>query len=720
MKNNFTLSLLLFFLLAVNCKTYCQGPYYNWAVGQGQASTFSGGNGVKKMANGAVYVCGSVNNNIFIKKYSANGTVIWDKIFTGGGLDGAYSLTVDSAENIYLCGLFQNTIDVDPGLATRNVTAKGKVDGIILSLTASGTYRWAHVLGSPNDDIASTIHYDGFGNVYVAGQFSDTIDFDPGPAAYPLISFGYPDFFMLKLDTAGNFKWAKTSSSINYNNIVLTGAITSDKQGNVYAVGSYTYSMDVDPDTGVYALNSKEYYDIFVLQMDSAGNFKWAQSYGGRDRDFAEDITVDPAGNVYITGYFGDTVDFDGGPGVANFGTTAISTFIQKLDKTGQRIWTKALGRSASGYGVTVDANSDVFICGKYFTADFDPNVGVQARTANGKDDVFLLHLDSAGNYKNVTSLGGEGDDVGLAVAVDERGNIFLTGQYRKTVDFDPDTTTTSNLTSSGLGDFFLLALSPCNKPTYSTISPVVCGDFILPSGKKITTSGTYTDIIPNANGCDSTITIHLTLKKPTFSTFNYTACKKYVSPSGKNIWKTSGTYLDTLTNKAGCDSIITINLAIERVDTSIIKMGSTWVATDSANTYQWVDCANNYSSISGATTKIFLPVKNGNYAVIITRNNCTDTSRCVQVTGLTSDNYYPAEIITVYPNPNKGLFTIDFSGDEEVKTIQVFDISGRALYTETFANSKHLIHLEHLATGVYMLQVEGIDKLYYSRIVIE
>lgn len=122
--------------------------------------------------------------------------------------------------------------------------------------------------------------------------------------------------------------------------------------------------------------------------------FEWAKSMGGADLDVGLSIDVDVSRNVYTTGYFKGTVDFDPGAGIANL--TSIGSydfFISKLDASGNFVWGKSLGgvNSDIGYSIVVDASGKVCTTGYYEgTVDFDPGLGTANLTSAGNFDIFV------------------------------------------------------------------------------------------------------------------------------------------------------------------------------------------------------------------------------------------------------------------------------------------------------------------------------------------
>jgi hypothetical protein len=317
---------------------------------------------------------------------------------------------------------------------------------------------FAAALGGTDNDYGYGIAVDPMGNVFTTGTFGGTADFDPGPGTAALTSVGAQDVFVSKLDSIGNFVWAKTTEGLGF---VQVEAIAVDTSGNVCVTGFFEDTVDFDPGVGTANFTSVGDYDIFVLKLDSDGNFLWAKTMGGTEFDYGYGIAVDAAGNVHVTGQFADTVDFDPGPGTSML--AGDGTFIVKLDSAGNFIWAKAIARSPSvgGYGITglgiaVDADANVVTTGFFGeTFDMDPGPGVSNITSAGTIDVFVCKLDSFGNFAWAKGIGGTGFDYGHALAVDVSGAVYFTGIFENTVDFDPSAGMTA-LSSLGFYDVFI------------------------------------------------------------------------------------------------------------------------------------------------------------------------------------------------------------------------------------------------------------------------
>ena len=171
-------------------------------------------------------------------------------------------------------------------------------------------------------------------------------------------------------------------------------------------------------------------------------------------------VAVDGSGNVYITGYFDYTADFDPGAGVANLTALGYNTniFLAKYTASGAYVYAKAIYGSNTGQGlaIAVDGSSNVYLSGNYSgTADFDPGAGTVNLTSAGGSDIFLARYDASGNYVWAKSMGGTSNDIGRGIVLDASANIYMVGEFSTTVDFDPGMATV-NLTSAGSNDIFL------------------------------------------------------------------------------------------------------------------------------------------------------------------------------------------------------------------------------------------------------------------------
>ncbi|MBT3647446.1 MAG: T9SS type A sorting domain-containing protein [Flavobacteriales bacterium] len=242
-----------------------------------------------------------------------------------------------------------------------------------------------------------------------------------------------------------------------------------------------------------------------------------------------------------------------------------------------------------------------------------------------------------------------------------------------------------------------------------SEFSVDACNSYTIPSGNNTYIfSGSYFDTIPNAAGCDSSMLIHVTILQNSSSSITASGCNGYTSPSGLYYWTESGTYIDTATAANGCDSMITVNLTIDTVNAGISKSGKTLSATAVGASYQWMKCSDS-TLVSGEAGKTYSPNKTGWYAVIVTQNGCTDTSECLKVNIVGVEDYASDLGISVFPNPTSGMVTIDGGFNYENSQARIINAEGKTVrMIEKFSSRQ--IQFELGATGLYtvLIYAEG------------
>lgn len=395
-----------------------------------------------------------------IAALAEEGDLAWARRLGGTVDDECTSLAVDASGSVYITGRFWTAATFGPGPGSGSLTAVGSRDIFVVKLDASGAFVWARSMGGLSDEGGTTIAVDSGGNVYIGGYFYGEADFDPGAGTTTLTPIGGVDFFLCKLDGAGNFVWAKQFGAYTGTNVF---AIALSPDGNVHGTGDFRNTVDFDPGAGTFELTSSGGADVFVVTLDDSGSFLWAKQLGGTSSDRSTSIATDPGGNVCTAGYFNGTADFDPDPG-ETFNLTPTGTynsFVSKLDSSGDFVFAKLLGEGGhvNCLAIATDSAGSVYTTGSFgFTADFDPGAGDFDLTAIGGGDVFISKLDSSGNFGWARSIGNGAAQEGRSLAVDANGAVWTTGHFHGTLDFDPGPGTFF-LDSSGSGDIFVSKL---------------------------------------------------------------------------------------------------------------------------------------------------------------------------------------------------------------------------------------------------------------------
>lgn len=603
--------------------------------------------------------------DIFVEKLDANGNFLWVKQMGGSGFDNGLSVTLDASGNVYTTGNFQGIVDFDPGVGEVNLISAGSYDIFVQKLDANGDFIWAKQMGGPNFDRGHSIATDASSNVYITGMFSEIADFDPGKGIANLTSAGDYDIFVEKLDTNGNFLWAK---QIGGNEWDQGNSIAIDASQNIYITGSFN--------------------GVFVLKLDSYGDLLWTKQMKGTGSATGQSIAVDHSGNVNIIGYFYETTDFDPGEGTANLTSTGnADIFVQKLDNDGNFLWAKQMGGAVFfGYSIAVDTSGNVFTLGNFEgTSDFDPGIGVANLTSAGSYDVFVQKLDANGDFLWVRQMGE--NIVAMSLAIDASGNIYTTGSFGSTSDFDPYEGK-ANLTSAGLSDIYVQKLYPCypvnpvpdlaNLPDISIMCEIITPDAPAPTA---------------TSNCMGTITAKSNLTFPI---------------TDQSITQIIWTYDDKSGNVVNQNQ--TINWIPIDVTTSL--NGDTITANNRNGIYRWLNCNKNYAPLFGENDQSFIVKTNGNYAVEVIENGCVDTSACISVIKSRINEFKQLEMLVVYPNPSYDNFKIEFGKEVMNAELEVTNIQGKLVYSTHIQNSSEAYFRLNETAGIYMLTIKSKEYM--------
>lgn len=379
----------------------------------------------------------SSGNSMYVQKLDPNGDIIWVKALGGSSfvdISSGLAVVTDSSENVFSAGYFSGTVDFDPGAGSFDLTANGDRDIFVLKLDSDGNFVWARAMGGTGDDLGLDIAVDASGGVYTTGYFSDTVDFDPGLGTLDLTSAGLNDMFVQKLDSSGNLAWVRSIGGPVFDE---GDALALDGFGNIYVTGGFGGTVDFDSGPGTFTLVGTS--AAYVLKLDSAGNFVWANAINDA---FGDGLALDSAGNVCTVGYYSGTTDFDPGAQLVELTSAGGGDiYIRKLDAAGNLLWARSVGGAGLDLAedVAIDAYGSVYITGNFGgTVDFDPGDGSQVIVGSGSDDTFLLKLNAGGEFVWAESTGGATSDLSRAVAVDNETNVYTTGLFTGTVDFDP------------------------------------------------------------------------------------------------------------------------------------------------------------------------------------------------------------------------------------------------------------------------------------------
>jgi gliding motility-associated-like protein len=573
----------------------------------------------------------SVNaEDAYMAKYDPAGKLIWAKSIGDFRYQAGNALTLDGNGNIYVTGIFFGTTDFDPGPGVANLISAGNEDIFVCKYDNTGNFVWAKRFGGPTNEFCNTIKLDAAGNIYINGYFENTADFDPGPGVFNLVSAGATDIFICKLNNDGVLQWAK---QIGGPSADVAFDIDLDEQNNVYSTGFYWTTVDFDPGSGVFNLTSTAQGDGYILKLNNAGGFIGAVRLGGTSRVRCTSLKPDKTGHVYVTGYFDGDADFDptSGSSLLSSPVDDDDIFIGKYDLDLNLIWVKQIGGPSfqKVFDIDIDAAGNIYTTGHYSgTADFDPGPAEKKLTAAGDPDIFVLKMNAAGEFVWVAQATGSFFGSGYSIKIDQSNNIYVGGTFEGTKDFDPGPDDMKCI-SAGQSEMFIQKLRQCpNAAVAQTLNITTCTSYTL-NNKTYDASGTYTNLVLNAMGCDSIIiTLNLTISR-IINNVTANVCQGEFYMAGGMQQNKPGIYYDTFKTTAGCDSVVITHLTVREkpkpvlgADRNICEGQSIILDPGKFETYLWHDLSS---------TQQYTVTQPGTYLVTVTNAfNCKASARVI------------------------------------------------------------------------------------------
>ncbi|MEZ5299353.1 MAG: SBBP repeat-containing protein [Verrucomicrobiales bacterium] len=362
--------------------------------------------------------------------------------FGGTGSDEAQGVTTDASGNIFATGYFSGTVDFDPSdgsdAADTMTAGAGGQAGFVASYAPDGTFRFVVPITGAGAARPFVVAADASGNVFVAGIFSGTVDFDGGAGTQNRTGDGDNDGFLASYTNTGGFRFAHVLGGTGFTGCFSVAAAGN---GHVIVTGGFAESVDVNPGAGAQVFNSGGGFDGYVAGFDSAGNFLYGRQLADAD---VYNIAADASGNSYVCGYFSNAADFDAadGPDASDSLTSAGAqdAFLASYSPAGAFRWVIRLGGELSdfAYGVAVDPAGNSFVAGSGTEIDFDPGAGtLELLPTTG---FYLASYTSSGALRFAIGEGGSGFGSATPFYCSYRGgNVYAGGSFNGTVDLAPD-----------------------------------------------------------------------------------------------------------------------------------------------------------------------------------------------------------------------------------------------------------------------------------------
>lgn len=379
------------------------------------------------------------------------------------GYSWGYSIYQDVSDNIYSTGVFYDTIIV-PSFSGADTLISDNYGCFIQKASEDGLILWTRTLSGSGDVNGNSIVADSLGNVYVTGIFSGTVDFNPDENLTTNLVNTSSEIFILKLNSEGQFIWVKRMDAILGSTENSANSIIIDKENYLIVAGEFGGTVDFDPDIASTHKTSSGSTDIFVQKLDTSGSLIWIQTMPGTSIDNCYSITCDLENEIYLTGRFHGTVDFDPGVDLAEFTDPSGfgEIFVLKINSLGAFKWVNVMGGLSSDFGedICTDKEGNVYTIGRFIgSVDFDAGSDSYYCNSVGYQNTFIQKTDSLGNFVFVkiinSSVGGSNYNVGRSIALDTAGNIFICGHFQGIIDLDPGVQEELH-SSAGASDIFI------------------------------------------------------------------------------------------------------------------------------------------------------------------------------------------------------------------------------------------------------------------------
>ncbi len=369
-------------------------------------------------------------------------------------------ITVDSNGDIYTAGYYQDVADFNPNGVATNLSGIS-TECYVAKYNSAGVLVWAKNIGMANlqEGTGLTVQNN---QLILVGNYGNGggIDLDPGPGTVLTPTVNNNGMFISKFDLNGNFIWGNGFAC--FSKPVIEG-VKIDNANNIVVCGNFQYTIDFDPSASTASLTATS-YDGFIAKYDSNGNYLWAMKIGTADNDLVNDLCIDLNNNIYCTGSYMGTVNFNPLGTTTNLTSNVgvANAFVAKYGANGVLKWANAIGSTSTDIGRSIqfDKLGNIIYAGVFGgVVDFDAGSGVTSLTANTANrGIFISKIDTANNFVWAKDFGGTLTDDISEIAIDSSNQIIATGMMSPGMNFSPSGT--FNVTSKGSSDAYIAKYS--------------------------------------------------------------------------------------------------------------------------------------------------------------------------------------------------------------------------------------------------------------------
>lgn len=517
----------------------------------------------------------------FVIKITSSGNLVWAKQFASNGTVMAKSISVTPNQEVVVSGNFNGEAEFDPRFLGFSA---GGMDVFTVKMDANnGNMIFLRILGGINHEFLYKHITDNDGNIYLTGDFRDTLDIDPGMGVSYIVPVGMTDIFLVKLTSIGTLAWGKSFGGIGLDyghDLVL------DKDKNIILTGRFSDTVSFG---GVgKTVISQGGTDIFLTKLNPQGECIWVNSFGANLNDQGSVVTTNSNGIIYLGGFFRSKVDFNPSSQYSNFSDSNGGTdgFIATYNHDGTYNDHFTLGGVANEEitDFTLKPNGELVSTGAFGAiVDFDPSSSSTNIFSSGGLDGFMWNVFICINpyIKKLSvekSILCAGDKVLIRVEegylndatqwswqrADCNSNTFASGDE---LNIRVDTSTVFYV--KGWGN--CVVNDECKEIPIQVFKDSLIyqdidlceGDSLIVGDHIYQTTGAYLDTLLSVSGCDSIVFTELNVHPEFTFTQNVSICNGDTVTVGSSIYTQPGNYTDILQTINGCDSIISTVLTV-------------------------------------------------------------------------------------------------------------------------------------------------------------
>jgi len=390
---------------------------------------------------------------------TSSSQTIWGKSFGGPSSDTPTGIASDHSGNLISTGNFFQSIDLDPSEGDYILNSSNGISMFVQKLNSQGEIIWGVVFESDTSIESKAVACDSDNNIYILGQFWGNVDFNPGSGTTMIESNGKNDIFLLKLNSLGQYQWVRSYGSYLHDN---PGDLVISENDEIAFVCAFQLTADLNPGTEVEEYTSQGDRDLFVQQLNTSGELIWNDVIHSDENLKAFNIEIGSNGDVYLTGDFNGSTDFD--PSSNEFEISPqenSSNFLLSLNNSGVFQWVNIYESTTliSAIDISVNSTDDLYLLmNNVGSTDLDPGINELPFSTTAmamviqkySSDGTLLWSKEFESFDN-------GSMNGKTIITDSESSLVVSGEFYGIIDFDPND---GEFNIESEGDIYILSLT--------------------------------------------------------------------------------------------------------------------------------------------------------------------------------------------------------------------------------------------------------------------